>query len=76
LHNAFKVLLNVPDYSEATYIEGMAISKGKLLLEHGWIEKDREIIDPTLSRQRHYLFSGFQIQRHSWNIESSPYSER
>jgi len=61
-YNSFKVLFYIPEYSEATYIEGMAILKGKLLLEHGWVEKDGEIIDPTLPDNDILYFPGLRFE--------------
>jgi len=61
-YNAFKVLFYVPEYSEATYLEGMVISKGQLLLEHGWVEKDGGIIDPTLPDKDIVYFPGLRFE--------------
>ena len=46
-YNAFHVVENLPDYFYADYVEGIAIL-GSLHIEHGWVEKDGVIVDPTL----------------------------
>jgi len=46
--NAFRVVQYVPEYSEADYIEGVVVVDGVLAAEHAWVEKDGEVIDPTL----------------------------
>jgi hypothetical protein len=35
------------EFGDAAYVEGMAVIGG-LVFEHGWVERDGEIIDPTL----------------------------
>ena len=59
-YNAFRVIMEVPEYAEADYVEGM-ISSGGLLIEHGWIEKDEAIIDPTLPLGDQVYFSGLRF---------------
>lgn len=47
--NAFRVMHERPGLR---YVEGWIISDGDgLLIEHGWLETDTAIIDPTLYRQ-------------------------
>jgi hypothetical protein len=49
--NAFRVIQEVPGYQAATYAEGIVVQVvegGGFPFEHGWVEKDGEIIDPTL----------------------------
>ena len=60
--NSANVLFYIPDYSEATYVEGMVIVKKRLLVEHGWIEKDGEIIDPTLPANDIIYFPGLRFE--------------
>lgn len=45
--NAWSVIQRVPEYADAHYVEGMAVSDGHFAFEHGWVEKDGVIIDPT-----------------------------
>jgi len=44
--NAFRALDEIPD---AIYIEGWALGPDGLMFEHGWLELDGVIIDPTLN---------------------------
>lgn len=48
--NAVDVVYNVPEYAEATYVEGLVLNPRTptVVQEHGWIEKECEIVDPTL----------------------------
>lgn len=47
--------------TEADYVEGMAVLGGKLPIEHGWIEKDGVIIDPTLPHDDLDYFPGLRF---------------
>lgn len=47
-HNAYRVLETLPDYADAVYVEGIAIRSGESPMEHGWLERDGKIIDPTI----------------------------
>lgn len=60
--NSANVLFHHPEYSEATYVEGVVIVKKKLLIEHGWIEKDGELIDPTLPDHGIIYFPGLRFE--------------
>jgi hypothetical protein len=44
--NVWKAIETQEENKNATYVEGMAVLNG-LVLEHGWIEHEGEIIDPT-----------------------------
>jgi len=46
--NAFRLIQCVPEYAGAYYVEGMAVIGGILPIEHGWVEHQHEIVDPTL----------------------------
>ncbi len=59
--NAFRVVMHVPGYADATYVEGFAVLKG-LCIEHGWVEKDGEIIDPTLPGDDFVYFPGLRFK--------------
>ena len=42
------------------YVEGMAVTDS-MVIEHGWIEKDGEIIDPTLLDANIVYFPGLRF---------------
>ena len=58
--NAFRVIQNVPEYAKADYVEGMAVLGG-LPIEHGWVEKNGIIIDPTLPDDQGEYFPGLRF---------------
>jgi hypothetical protein len=61
--NAFKAIQNVPDYHDATYVEGFAIlSAPVFVFEHAWIEKEGTIIDPTLPEDKYTYVAGLRWQ--------------
>jgi hypothetical protein len=51
----------VPDYANAVYVEGMAVFGG-LPVEHGWVEKDGVIVDPTLPLKPGVYFPGLRFR--------------
>jgi len=59
--NAFRVIQEVPGYQAATYGEGIAVQAGGFSFEHGWVEKDGEIIDPTLPSHKLVYFPGLRF---------------
>ena len=60
--NACRVVLNVPEYAEADYVEGIAVIKGVMVIEHGWVERDGVIVDPTLLRDNLVYFAGLRFR--------------
>jgi hypothetical protein len=58
--NAFRVIQHVPEYADADYVEGMAVLGG-LPIEHGWVEKDGIVIDPTLPDDEGEYFPGLRF---------------
>jgi len=60
-YNAFRVVTNVPEYADADYVEGIAIVDGGLYLEHGWVERDDDILDPTLPDDEAVYFPGLRF---------------
>jgi hypothetical protein len=46
--NARKVILNVDEYAEASYVEGWVVSPEGSIYEHGWVVQNGKVIDPTL----------------------------
>lgn len=61
-HNAFRVIFEIPEYANAEYVEGLAVIAGKLVIEHGWLEKDGVIVDPTLPHDDLDYFPGLRFQ--------------
>lgn len=59
--NARRVIRSLPDYSEATYIEGFIVTENGACYEHGWIVKDGKIIDPTLPYGVKSYFPGLEF---------------
>jgi len=60
-HNSFLVLLDISGYQDATYVEGIAVNEAGLMIEHGWIEKDNEVLDPTLPFEQMTYFPGLRF---------------
>ena len=52
-------MLHCPEYERATYIEGIAHCG--FAIEHGWIEFDGEIIDPTRPTDKMIYFPGLRF---------------
>lgn len=59
--NAFRTALFVPEYGDATYVEGIAVFRGGGCIEHGWVEKDGQVVDPTLPEVDMLYFSGLRF---------------
>ena len=59
--NAFRVVLTVPEYADAEYVEGLMVNSG-LVLEHRWVEKDGVIVDPTLPDEPLVYFPGLRFK--------------
>ena len=59
-YNAFKTMFYCPKYEQATYVEG--IVHDGVSIEHGWIEFNGEIIDPTLPTHDLIYFPGLRFQ--------------
>jgi len=59
--SAFRVIQAIPEYADADYVEGMAVVDGVLPIEHGWVEKNGEIIDPTLPDDDLAYFAGLRF---------------
>ena len=60
-YNAFHVIMEVPEYANADYVEGMAVMGG-LVIEHGWVEKEGVIVDPTLPEREAVYFAGLRFR--------------
>ncbi len=61
-YNAFKAIQYVPEYAEAVYVEGIGVFREGLQIEHGWIECDGEIIDPTLPSEDLLYYPGLRCE--------------
>jgi hypothetical protein len=59
--NAWDAIETQEEYKHATYVEGMAVVRG-LVIEHGWVEQDGEIIDPTLPDADVAYFPGLRFK--------------
>jgi hypothetical protein len=60
--NAARVVLHSPDYAGADYVEGLAVIGKAMVIEHGWIERDSVIIDPTLPHDDLDYFPGLRFK--------------
>ena len=59
--NAFRVVQHVPGFEEAVYVEGIAALPYGFLIEHGWVEANGDIIDPTLPDDEMAYFPGLRF---------------
>ena len=60
--NAARVVMGVAEYADAEYVEGLAVIEKVFVIEHGWIEKDGVIIDPTLPDKPLDYFPGLRFK--------------
>ena len=60
--NAAKVVLALPEYADAEYVEGLAVIEKAVVIEHGWVEKDGVIVDPTLPDKPLDYFPGLRFR--------------
>ncbi len=59
-YNAFSTMFYCPEFQGATYVEGFALCG--IPIEHGWIEFNGEIIDPTLPIDEMIYFPGLRFE--------------
>ncbi len=59
--NAMRVIWYVPEYDKADYIEGYAVIGSSFCIEHGWVEHDDVVIDPTLPHDDIVYFPGLRF---------------
>jgi hypothetical protein len=59
--NAINVVLYVAGYGRATYVEGLAVDEDKCY-KHGWVERNSEILDPTLPVKKMGYFPGLKFE--------------
>ena len=60
--NAFRVIQEVEEYADADYVEGIVVIEGVMVIEHGWVEKDGVIVDPTLPSDDIVYFAGLRFR--------------
>src|SRR4051812_18711663 len=60
--NAWAAIETQEEYRNATYVEGMAVLNLMVVIEHGWIEHEGEIIDPTLLDAGIVYFPGLRFK--------------
>jgi hypothetical protein len=46
---------------DAVYVEGMLVDVSGFCTEHGWLEIDGQIVDPTLPEDDGFYFSGLRF---------------
>ena len=61
-YNAFRVIMAIPEYAKADYVEGLAVIDHAVVIEHGWVEKDGMIVDPTLPSEDLVYFPGLRFE--------------
>jgi hypothetical protein len=60
--NARRVVQQLRDYVDASYLEGIACLDGGILIEHGWLcREDGTLIDPTLPAGEVVYFPGLEF---------------
>lgn len=59
--NARKVVLRLPEYAQASYVEGWLVVGNGMMMEHGWVAKDGLVIDPTLPEKEIVYFPGLEF---------------
>ncbi|MHB0960089.1 MAG: hypothetical protein ACYC0X_19860 [Pirellulaceae bacterium] len=59
--NAMRAIWYVPEYGQADYVEGYAVTDGNFCIEHGWVEQDGVAIDPTLHDDGIAYFPGLRF---------------
>ena len=68
-YNAYTALGEMPELASGLYVEGCAICDRDNVIEHGWIELDGRIVDPTLYDQGNVsYFAGLRFtQQQAWD---------
>ena len=59
--SSMRVIWNVPEYADADYVEGIAVFHNCLMFEHGWVEHEGIILDPTLPNDDLTYFAGLRF---------------
>lgn len=62
-YNSFKSLFYCEEYQyEAIYVEGILVDLSGFCTEHGWLEIDGQIVDPTLPENDGIYFPGLRFR--------------
>ncbi len=59
--NCFRAIQVLPEFKNAIYVEGIVHLTRGFQIEHAWLERDGEIVDPTLPTQQGVYFSGLRF---------------
>jgi hypothetical protein len=60
--NCFRAVQELPEFHDSTYVEGIAYLEDGFQVEHAWLERHDDIIDPTLPRKRAVYFPGLRFE--------------
>ena len=60
--NAVRVVRYVPGYEKSDYVEGVTVSVNHTVTEHGWVERDGVIVDPTLPEDDLLYYPGLRFR--------------
>lgn len=60
--NARRTVLKLEEYAEASYVEGWAVLRNGMCIEHGWVLQDGVVIDPTLPDRVAAYFPGLEFR--------------
>lgn len=59
--NAYRAILTLDEYADASYVEGHVVTKSGMSFEHGWVVLADTIIDPTLPDRIGVYFPGLEF---------------
>lgn len=68
-NNAWRAIQDMPELAGAYYVEGWAVTVGisvgrmGIPIEHGWIELDGKVIDPTEPEGHQVYYAGLRLTR-------------
>jgi len=57
-----RVVQDVPGYEEADYVEGVIVTVKDVVTEHGWVELNGVIVDPTLPDDELLYYPGLRFR--------------
>jgi hypothetical protein len=60
--NARKAIQKLDEYAGASLVEGWALIRGVMPIEHGWIARNGFIIDPTLPDDEMVYYPGLEFR--------------
>lgn len=60
--NAVRVVECVPGYEDADYVEGVIVSQSHTVTEHGWVELNGVIVDPTRPADELLYYPGLRFR--------------